>query len=515
MYFLEAYYKPIFEKIIYDDSFELEIFIKKNKIIHSSLESINIRESEPKQFRFYVKEKFVEKEDIKAKIAKLIDRKIIVASTKHNGDVYYLLANSFLIEFIDEFKFNEAISWDYFFKYNVINLEESLILKYIKNISMFDLAESSNIVFTERIISEAMTTIPLRNLKESQISFTENVIEIIENRQPILENPSISFFEWLSERRNVYWSQRILEKYLHKWNWKALSSNETIIWTDNLLRRFNQYIDFEELSFNDSLQISKEVLLQYKDRWNWGGISGNSGIVSNWYLFEYLVKECKYTVWTIDWNEMVNDNENQIAEINYRDVHENVKREKLGAISTNAGIKWTSYLIKNFATKIDFWFYAQYGNWEGIILDDLIKVQESLGVNRFIGHKKERVSDWLDWRPIYRLGWENLFCNLTFKITDEILIYLKERTKGINFFRYEGDAHYGYDKTEYCKRILDAAQLNSNQLRIKPENLKLLPSYLFNYDKIDTKVFDSIIKPILLKDRYLLEAIVKRYITAR
>ncbi len=84
---------------------------------------------------------------------------------------------------------------------------------------------------------------------------------------------------WKKLSEDFGWTEALLDKFKDKVDWKEISGNRQINWTASMLDKFARFIDWHALS--GSLQpslFSAEMLEKYSDRWDWHELSGNTEI---------------------------------------------------------------------------------------------------------------------------------------------------------------------------------------------------------------------------------------------
>ena len=69
-------------------------------------------------------------------------------------------------------------------------------------------------------------------------------------------NPS---WEALSQNDSLPWSAQLLTKYQNRWNWQELSVNEGIPWSDSLLHQFAEQWDWDGLVDNFAIPWTEEL----------------------------------------------------------------------------------------------------------------------------------------------------------------------------------------------------------------------------------------------------------------
>ncbi len=84
----------------------------------------------------------------------------------------------------------------------------------------------------------------------------------------------------LSNSSSIPWSIELIEMFLEKWHWgqNGLSANKHLPWTIELLRKYESKLDWEELSMSQNLPWSAELIELFKNKWSWA-ISSD---IDNW-----------------------------------------------------------------------------------------------------------------------------------------------------------------------------------------------------------------------------------------
>ena len=149
--------------------------------------------------------------------------------------------------------------------------------------TVIDIIWSTYKIIEEDNWGDLMNTLyPLKVYKrdDARIEVPENIyLDII---KILLENNTIEVphCEILSCFKQFPESQRWLPVHI-EWlkehediiHWSYLSSNESIIWTKDIIRDFKDNIDWHNLTSNSSVDWSTELLLAFKDKLNWDWIS--------------------------------------------------------------------------------------------------------------------------------------------------------------------------------------------------------------------------------------------------
>ncbi len=77
------------------------------------------------------------------------------------------------------------------------------------------------------------------------------------------------------------WSIELIKKYEDKWDWEDLSYNKTLPWSTKLIERFEDKWSWEALSSNKALPLSVGLLESYEDKWHWRDLSWNDSLPWN------------------------------------------------------------------------------------------------------------------------------------------------------------------------------------------------------------------------------------------
>ena len=102
---------------------------------------------------------------------------------------------------------------------------------------------------------------------------------------------------WKSLSEDFAWTEALLEKNCDKVDWKEISGNRNIIWTIPMLQKFSNKLDWKILSENISEEWFTEAHLEvFKDKWDW------CAVVCNYNLSEALID--KYIDY-IDWRALI------------------------------------------------------------------------------------------------------------------------------------------------------------------------------------------------------------------
>ena len=107
----------------------------------------------------------------------------------------------------------------------------------------------------------------------------------------------MNYVDWkeISGNDNVVWTKSLLEKFKHRLDWQKLSSNNSpLLFTEDNIETFQDYWDWKVLSDKSCINMTHELLIKYADRWNWAYIIDRYGDDSITYNEEFLERYGEY-----------------------------------------------------------------------------------------------------------------------------------------------------------------------------------------------------------------------------
>lgn len=94
-------------------------------------------------------------------------------------------------------------------------------------------------------------------------------------------------------------SMDILDKYADKLDWKEISENSNIIWTLEGINKFAGRLNWSDFSQNCPDHFINEITLQkFAHRWDWKAISNRACFYNDWTLLEKFADKA-------DWSEVI------------------------------------------------------------------------------------------------------------------------------------------------------------------------------------------------------------------
>lgn len=150
---------------------------------------------------------------------------------------------------------------------NQISIGNKILLRKDKKQEVIDFL----INFTYEEVDEIFALVFISN--QYPLSY-----EMIEKYQDYLD------FEHLSWNSNLNWFDGLIDLYLESWNWKNLSSNTSLPWSNEFINKYEDYWDWEKLCANEKLPWNKEFIIKYMDKFlekfNYHYLGSNDGL--NW-----------------------------------------------------------------------------------------------------------------------------------------------------------------------------------------------------------------------------------------
>ena len=120
------------------------------------------------------------------------------------------------------------------------------------------------------------SSIGVRRLN-ANLEATEHALARSEDRYIRFFREHEGVFQWMISRYYPL-SPYLLANYSDEWDWMSISRNESIDWSNTLIRDFGDQLDWGCLSENESLPWSKSFIRKYQQRWAWWILSSNEAL---------------------------------------------------------------------------------------------------------------------------------------------------------------------------------------------------------------------------------------------
>lgn len=285
------------------------------------------------------------------------------------------------------------------------------------------------------------------------------------------------------------WNANIIEALSDYWNWSELCLNRHINWDISLINTFIEKVDFEALSSNSYLKWDTELIETYKDKWDWQTISGNPALP--WSL-KLLKKYDSNWKWNVRYNWYTDSgSEGQEVDTNYDP-----------SISTNPGIIWNLQMLNFGKKRLDIWRLARRGN---LNLEVVKKIKKELYKKEHTGWVHHEYSDFMTvTEKIYLTGWENLAKNTLFKLSPEVVDFIKNNkiqlTYSVGNLAGHGGGRYVTSTFRLIQIFKNSTFINVDYIKqvIGDDNLK---SFFINNDFINDEIWEKILAPYILKNK--------------
>ena len=286
-------------------------------------------------------------------------------------------------------KYEDKLDFDFIFSCEAIPISIKLMEKY-KNI--WNEHHWSSISYFNKFITWNEVFLYKEYFLLEALSCNENLIWTLE-----LINQYEDKWNWssLSANKNLPWSFELLEKYEQRWDWNNISNNQSIEWTAKLIERFDDKLYFDTI-LNDN-QIN-EGEYWYEDS-NYG-LSSNKNVC----LTEELIE--KY----IDrWNwSILSENEKLPWSVDFFNKY--ILRWDLHKLSGNNKFPFTEAIISTYEERWQWIVSTPKPYYEGYLYDlDLSSNEHLPWSESFIDKYAER------W------NWSNLFDNMSINWSIKLL----------------------------------------------------------------------------------------------
>jgi len=207
------------------------------------------------------------------------------------------------MEFIEKYR----VQWNWrLLSYNKkLCWSEQLIDKYIDNWNWKGLSKNTGIPWTEKTIKKYEKYIDWLNLSGNpSLPWSEQLID-----------KYIDKWHWgglgLSGNSGLHLSIELLNKYKNNWSWCSLSTYQEKGWSYDIICAFKNELYWGKndesyynagLSSNENLPWSEKLIDRFVDKWNWKAISCNKGIHWTIRLLEkYKLKLYWYHIVDLNW----------------------------------------------------------------------------------------------------------------------------------------------------------------------------------------------------------------------
>lgn len=308
------------------------------------------------------------------------------------------------------------------------------------------------------------------NLTDSDIEIYKNLNELRESDAYILKAFSHKFDWYQIALRWDKWNENLIEKliddknFIQQHGFNGLCGNESFLWTEELVEKFQSHIYWRGLSGNKRFKPSINFLRTYKDSWDWEWwFRFNNPDHISWnykLLVEFSPKVDKYlgSLKNVEWTIVLID---RFTEHLFHDKSkENVRYlTKNMYLSDNKYIVWRSELIEKYFEKLDWYLIAQNNNFpftEEIIRKASNEINfENLSKNTGVRWSIELIADYSE-----RWNWFFLCKIGSIKWDSELLELFKEKIVWKSISSLEKEWTFSFIK--HYHKYLDWDNLSKN-----------------------------------------------------
>jgi len=162
-------------------------------------------------------------------------------------------------------------------------------------------------------------------------------------------------------RNDIAWTADQMEQFKNYWDWPRLCGNQLITWTEELLVKFEPYLNqfaWDNLSYHLKLLADPEVFLRYKDRLYTRSIHWHLSIRWDLGLLEAYWEH-------LDWSALSNNRSLYFPwSLEFLKKHQDLIDWKEFSNNPNPAIPWSSEFLDTFKDRLD---WEQLSNWKVVI----------------------------------------------------------------------------------------------------------------------------------------------------
>ena len=108
---------------------------------------------------------------------------------------------------------------------------------------------------------------------------------------------------WKELSGKAAFTVEMLEKYADKLDWEEISRNDAICWTYEGLRKYAHKLNWRAFSTTcPNSMISETTLEKFANYWDWSMISARSCFYDNWTLIEKFADRADWNAVISNWN---------------------------------------------------------------------------------------------------------------------------------------------------------------------------------------------------------------------
>jgi hypothetical protein len=239
------------------------------------------------------------------------------------------------------FLFKDYFSWEYLSENESLIWTLELIEQYKDKWNWSYLSKNEKLPWSLELLDKYYGRWNFTNICSNQgIEWTEILIDRFEDIllfEPVLNDDEkhkakcgYDFVYELSSNKNVRLSEKLIEKYIDRWNWSKLSENKNLPWSVDFFEKHIERWDWNNLSGNNNLPFTEVIISTYEERWKW--IENTPKSAFNDYCYDLSSNK------HLPWSE------------NFIDKH--AERWNWKNLFDNKSIKWSIKLLHKHSDKL-------------------------------------------------------------------------------------------------------------------------------------------------------------------
>ena len=144
---------------------------------------------------------------------------------------------------------------------------------------------------------------------------------------------------WKELSGDFNWSETLLEKFQDMVDWNEISENRNIRWTVSMIQKFKNRINWDKFSeYINEDSLTETILETFKNKWQWHKLSVNRDVPLTYDLLD------KYAdLW--DWEEIIDNYRNNVFESYAIEFYERY-REHIPVAKVQKSYLWQQFVCQ-------------------------------------------------------------------------------------------------------------------------------------------------------------------------
>ncbi len=223
-------------------------------------------------------------------------------------------------------------------------------------------------------------------------------------------NENEQHIDWvaLSKNETLKWSEKLILKYVNRWNMEFLSKNEALPWSTELIKAIRRPFDRNALSYNKGLPWNFELINKFREKWNWSTLIQNESIAwtkemlisfnqidknlsdvkgPNLWTDEFISNYADQINWAhLTYNHNIHWNKNRIRKFEkyfktFEDKTSSHTVSPWKGISSNSNVPWSINFIETYRERN---FFRRQGlHWDALSLNPSMNWNEDDLLERY------------------------------------------------------------------------------------------------------------------------------------